>query len=525
MTSSALAEDGSRTALAVRGLSKTFTGQRALDRVDLDLRAGEVHALLGENGSGKSTLIKCLAGYHSPDDGGSITIGGEPVELPLTPAQATRLGLVFVHQDLGLIPNLSVAENFAISQRYNTGLLSRIRWGAVRKRALEVLGRLNHADIDIDSPVSRLPVATQTIVAIARALSSAESGARVLVLDEPTAALPDDEAERLFAAVRHIVASGVAVLYVSHKLHEILVLADRATVLRDGRLIDTVECAGLRERDLVRLIVGRDVEIPQRAARVGSTEPVIEVANLRGNRLKDVTFAINKGEIVGLVGMLGSGRSELARMLFGAQSPAAGQIRLAGRSVELTSPRAGLRNGIALVPENRRRDGGVLDLPISVNLTLPAVTSFFRNGRISRRRERAVVADLITRFGVKPPMQSRAFKYFSGGNQQKVVIAKWMHTEPRLVVFDEPVQGVDIGARVEIFDLVGEAAAAGTAVLLISSELDLMLSVCDRILVIRDGALVADLPNEHLTREQLTELIYFGSQEDPLGKDLQGSDA
>jgi ABC-type sugar transport system ATPase subunit len=525
MIQSAPAEDGPRMALTVRGLSKTFTGQRALDDVDLDLRAGEVHALLGENGSGKSTLIKCLAGYYAPDEGGTVTIGGEPVDLPLTPAQATRLGLVFVHQDLGLIPNLSVAENFAISQRYNTGIVSRIRWRKVRKRAVEVLGRLNHADIDIDSPVSSLPVATQTIVAIARALSSAEAGARVLVLDEPTAALPDDEAERLFAAVRHIVASGVAVLYVSHKLQEILVLADRATVLRDGRLIDTVECNGLRERDLVHLIVGREVQIPQRAVRAASDEPVVEVTNLRGNRLKDVSFTVHKGEIVGLVGMLGSGRSELARMLFGAQRPAGGQVRIAGGAHELTSPKRAVRNGVALVPENRRRDGGVLDLPISINLTLPTVTSFFTGGRISTRRERAVVSGLISQFGVKPAVESRAFKFFSGGNQQKVVIAKWMYTSPKLVVFDEPVQGVDIGARVEIFDLIGKAAEGGTAVLLISSELDLMLSVCDRLLVLRDGRLIADLPNEGLTREELTELIYFGSRGGPLGQQLQGSDA
>lgn len=518
-----MAEDGPRTALTVRGLSKTFTGQRALDDVDLELRAGEVHALLGENGSGKSTLIKCLAGFYQPDDGAAVSIAGQPVDLPLTPAQATRLGMVFVHQDLGLIPNLSVAENFAISQGYGTGLLSRIRWRRIRARAREVLGRLNHADIDIDAPVARLPVATQTIVAIARALSSAESGARVLVLDEPTAALPDDEAERLFASVRQVTASGVAVLYVSHKLQEILVLADRATILRDGRRIDTVDCQGLRERDLVHLIVGREVAIPEREQRGGVGTPVIRVSHLRGNRLKDVSFTVSEGEIVGLVGMLGSGRSELARMLFGAQRPTAGSVEVTGSSAP-SSPKRAVRAGVALVPENRRRDGGVLDMPISANLTLPTVSTFFTGGRIATRRERETVRGLIERFGVNPPMESRAFKFFSGGNQQKVVIAKWMNTHPRFVVFDEPVQGVDIGARVEIFELIGKAAEQGTAVLLISSELDLMLSVCDRLLVLRDGCLIADLPNEGLTRQQLTELIYFGSA-GSLATQRQGSDA
>lgn len=525
MTQPASAVEGPRTVLTVRGLSKTFVGQRALDSVDLDIRAGEVHALLGENGSGKSTLIKCLAGFYEPDHGGSVTIDGDTVELPLTTGRATKLGLVFVHQDLGLIPTLSVAENFAISQGYNTSLLSRINWRQVKKRATTELARLNHGDIDVSTPVGRLPVATQTIVAIARALSSAEGGARVLVLDEPTAALPDAEAERLFAAVEEVQSQGVGVLYVSHKLEEIILIADRATVLRDGKRIDTVDCAGLKETDLVRLIVGRDVEIRPRAHRTFTGRTVLEARNLSGNRLRDVSFVVGEGEIVGLAGMLGSGRSELARMLFGAQQPVAGGIYLDGKPTRLATPKQAVNRKIALVPENRRRDGGVLDLPINVNLTLPTVGTFFSGGRISAKRERATVQDLIEAYSINPPNQTRAFKFFSGGNQQKVVIAKWMNTKPRFVIFDEPVQGVDIGARVEIFELILKAAREGTAVLLISSEIELMLSVCDRMLVLRDGELISDLANDGLTRSQLTELVYFGNTPEPPREHSVGSDA
>ena len=504
-----LAEDP-RTTLVVRGLSKTFTGQRALNDVDLDIRAGEVHALIGENGSGKSTLIKCLAGFYDPDPGAVVELDGDEIALPLTTTESARLGMVFVHQDLGLIPTLSVAENFAIGRRYETGILSPIPWKKARAHARTELAKLGSGDVDVDLPLWRLPIATQTIVAIARALSSAEAGAKILVLDEPTAALPDAEAELLFAAIREVTAQGVGVIYVSHKLDEIIRLADRITVLRDGVKIGTVDAAGLRESDLVRLIVGRAVELTERTPRTVGERRVLSVRGLAGKALRDVSLEIREGEIVGLCGMLGSGRSELARILFGAQRRTAGVIEIDGVARPLDSPASAMRAGIALIPENRRRDGGVLDQSLATNMTLPSLRQFTRFGRISARAERRRVAELTRDYAVRPPMPSRAFKYFSGGNQQKIVIARWMNRTPRLIIFDEPVQGVDIGARAEIIGHVRKAASAGAGVLLISSEIDLMLGFCDRLLVLRDGGIIADVAHHENDRAGISELVYFG---------------
>jgi ABC-type sugar transport system ATPase subunit len=528
-TSAPTVEDGLRTVLAVRGLSKTFLGQKALADVDFDLRGGEVHALLGENGSGKSTLIKCLAGYYEPDPGASLELDGTAIELPYSPAQATRMGLVFVHQDLGLIPTLSVAENFALSRRFGAAPLGRIHWREIQERAVEQLRTLGHS-IDPRTLVSRLSVAEQTIVAIARALASAEEGARVLVLDEPTAALPDarrqvtpgsrNEVELLFDSVRGVVEAGVGVVYVSHKLHEILDLADRATVLRDGRKIDTLAVPGLSERDLIRVIVGHDV------ARVTTAhdeselgDELLSVDRLSGNKVRDVSFSVRRGEIVAVAGMLGSGRSELARLLFGAQQATSGSFRLSGKAVAFRDPRDAVRCGVALIPEDRRRQGGFLEMTIAQNLTMPALASYFRGGRIANGEVRERAATLIADFHISPPVPSRAFGVLSGGNQQKVVVAKWLGVSPDLVIFDEPVQGVDVGARAEIYQLVQQAASRGAGVLVVSSELDQMLDLCTRVLVLRDGHLIADVATDTLTRHTLTQLVYFGGTGDSLPAD------
>ncbi len=507
--------------LLVRGLSKTFLGQRALDDVSFELRAGEVHALIGQNGSGKSTLIKCLAGYHEPDSGASFVLDGRDVSLPYTPSQATQMGLVFVHQDLGLIPNLSVAENFAISRQYGTRPWARINWKAIRRRAIEELELLGH-QIPTDTPVSRLSVAEQTLVAIARALASAEEGARVLVLDEPTAALPDarrdptpgmpSEVERLFAAVRNVVGRGVGVIYVSHKLEEVRSLADRATILRDGRNTETVTVPGLTERDLIRLIVGHDVA---RVARSKdrpkrSDAPLLRVTGVSGRRLHDVSFTVDRGEVVGVAGMLGSGRSELARILFGAQRPEGGRIQLRGTDVRYKDPSDAVRDHVVLIPEDRRRQGGFLQLPVGQNLTLPSVFTFWKGGRMAGRAERGRIRELINDFGIVPNNPGRKFGVLSGGNQQKVVIAKWLNVSPDLVIFDEPVQGVDVGARADIFQLIVQASRRGAGIVLISSELDQMLDLCNRVIVLRNGRVVADQEGQQITRQSLAGLMYFG---------------
>jgi ABC-type sugar transport system ATPase subunit len=505
--------DSPRTVLTVRGLSKTFVGQKALDTVALELRAGEVHALLGQNGCGKSTLIKCLAGFHHPDEGAEMTLDGVPVTLPFEPAQAAAMGLVFVHQDLGLIPNLSITENFEASRSYGSGLFSRIRWSRMRENTVAELARLGHADLDPNTPVGRLPIAQQTIVAIARALSSAGEGAKVLVLDEPTAALPDSEAALLFAAVRKVVERGVAVLYVTHKLEELASFADRATVLRDGRNIETIGIADTDRKSLVRLIVGRDVEALPLARELGMPgRELMDVRGLTGKRLKDVSFTIRAGEIIGVAGMLGSGRSELARILFGAQEPVRGTITVKGSECRFRTPRDAVARKIALIPENRRRDGGVLDMSVGENLTITSIDRFWRRVRLSTGTERKWIAQKIGEYDVRPASSQRLFKVLSGGNQQKVVIAKWLETSPDIVIFDEPVQGVDIGARAEIFDLINRAAERGAAVVLISSEIEQMIALSHRILILRHGRIVAEESTAGLTAGKVTQSMYFDGE-------------
>jgi ABC-type sugar transport system ATPase subunit len=505
--------DSPRTVLTVRGLSKTFVGQKALDAVNLELRSGEVHALLGQNGCGKSTLIKCLAGFHHPDEGAEMTLDGVPVTLPFEPAQAAAMGLVFVHQDLGLIPNLSITENFEASRRYGTGLFSRIPWSRMRENTTAELALLGHPDLDPDTPVGRLPIAQQTIVAIARALSSAGEGAKILVLDEPTAALPDSEAALLFKAVRRVVDRGVAVLYVTHKLEELSAFADRATILRDGRNVETVDIADTDRDSLVRLIVGRDVEAVTRAHGPQSTgRELMDVRGISGKRLRDVSFTIAAGEIIGIAGMLGSGRSELARILFGAQEPVSGTISVQGKECRFRTPRDAVARKIALIPENRRRDGGVLDMSVGENLTMPSIGRFWHGVRLSKAAERQWISQQIRDYDVRPASSGRLFRVLSGGNQQKVVIAKWLETNPDIVIFDEPVQGVDIGARAEIFDLISSAAERGAAVLLISSEIEQMIALSHRILTLRRGRIVADESTTGLTAGKVTQSMYFDGE-------------
>ena len=508
--------------LAVEHLSKSFLGQRALSDASLDVRAGEVHALLGENGSGKSTLIKCLAGYHHADPGAKIEVAGRELQMPYAPSTATEVGMAFVHQDLGLVPNLSVAENFALPAKFGTPALGRVPWRRIEKVARQHLLTLGH-DIPPRALVGGLSIAEQTIVAIARALASAEEGIKVLVLDEPTAALPDarrdatrggpNEVDLLFSAIRKVTSHGVGVIYVSHKLHEILALADRATVLRDGRRVVTSDVPGLSENDLVRLIVGHEVAARARAVQPSTGQVAIELGGVSGRRLRDIDLRVREGEVVGVAGMLGSGRSELARILTGAQRPAQGTVSLAGEVADLRSPRDAVSRGVCLVPEDRRRDGGLLEASVAQNLTLPRVGELWKRGRMDRRAEAGLAADLIERFHIHPQLPDRRFGVLSGGNQQKVVIAKWLSTRPKVMVFDEPVQGVDVGARADIYELIRIAAADGTAVVVVSSELEQLIDVCSRIVVLRNGRVVADLDAARTTRQQLTHLIYFGAPE------------
>ncbi len=497
--------------LAIRGLSKTFPGQRALKDASFEVLPGEVHGLVGENGSGKSTLIKCLAGYHEPDPGAEIVLGGRRLSVPYQPAFANEVGLAFIHQDLGLIPTLTVAENIALTHGFVTGTGRRIRWRTVRREAKSLLEDFG-VDISPDELVGHLPLAAQTLVAIVRALADAREG-RVLVLDEPTSALPAPEVQRLLEAVQRIAASGIGVIYVSHRLGEVLGLAGRVTVLRDGAIVDTVTTDGLTESSLVELIIGRTLEQQYpKTHSIASGEVRLRLNGVTGSRVHDVSLALRGGEVLGIAGLLGSGRSELARLVTGAQTIMRGSMELSGASVTFQSPADAISAGVVLVPEDRLRHGGFPKLSVRENVTLPSLSAYFQHGRLNRSLERSDVARLMDAFDVRPPDPSRIFSTLSGGNQQKAILAKWMHVKPGVLVLDEPVQGVDVGAKREIYELIERVAANGAGVLLVDSDFEDLCQLCDRVLLMRSGRIVGEVEGADMTRHELLRLAYLNAE-------------
>jgi ribose transport system ATP-binding protein len=463
----------------------------ALSNVDLDVRAGEVHALVGQNGSGKSTLIKILAGYHEPDPGGIVELTGE-----------SKGELRFVHQDLALVETLNAVENIALARPSPT------RWGRCdrrveRERAHVLLERLGR-DIDVTVPLLDLSPVDRTLVAMARALDGA-GAACVLVLDEPTASLPKPEVTRLLAAVEQIKSAGGAVLYVSHRLDEVFEIADRVTVLRDGQLVATREVADLDHDALVELMVGHALE-PEAEPRPSgrSSETALEVSALSGHTIHDFSVEVRAGEIVGVVGLTGSGREDVAEALVGFLPGISGTVHVAGKELTHRSPRASIDAGLALVPADRPRHGVILDHSVAENITLPRLRTLLRGLRISRRAERGEAAEWIDRVGLVPPDQTRPIKTLSGGNQQKAVIARWLRARPRVLVLDEPTQGVDIAARAAIHRLLNEAASDGLALLVCSGEMeDELVELCDRVLVMRDGRVAAELAGNALSRGRI----------------------
>jgi ABC-type sugar transport system ATPase subunit len=501
----------SEPALAVERLSKHFPGQLALNDVSLVVRPGEVHALLGENGSGKSTLIKCVTGIYEPERESRIVIAGQEMAIPYSSADAIRAGCGCTHQDLGLIESLTVAENLAFASGFYRGRLGNIRWREQRRRASAHLKRFGH-HISPSALVAELSQAEKTLVAIGRALSTVGSGmGRLLILDEPTAPLPADEIDVLFTAIRQLRREGVGILFVSHQLKEVFEIADRATVLRNGRFVGTHDVDELDEQKLIELIVGRPLDkyYPP-VAETEPTETLLSVRGLCGARVKEVSFDVRAGEVVGVAGLLGSGRSELGRLVFGAQARTAGSIQLGGEEVTLTNPTDGIRAGIALIPEDRRRKGSHLSLSVRENVTLVDLQPFQRLGRLMRRSERREVDALLQRFRVRPPDGERRFATLSGGNQQKAILAKWMRLRPRLLILDEPVQGVDVGSRTEIYTLIEEAAQGGAGILMIDSEFEDLCRLCDRVLVLDRGRLVQELTGEHRTVDRILQVVLTG---------------
>jgi ribose transport system ATP-binding protein len=499
--------------LSIEHLSKRFPGTQALDDVSFSVEAGEIHGLLGGNGSGKSTLIKILAGVYRGDPGGTLRFAGRELAADAVSLEVARAcGLRFVHQNASVFPAMTVAENVAIGAAFPTRM-GAVRWGALRRRTRALLERFE-ISADPDDLMSDLRPADQTMVAIARACQDEEDGLlSVLVLDEPTASLPEHEAGLLMEALRRYVAKGETILYVSHRIEEVLALTDRVTVLRDGRRVITRPTAGLSERQLVEHIVGRPVEdvfSPPDAGRDSeAADTVLEVRGLRGGPLKDVSFAVSRGEVLGVAGLLGSGRTELLQMLFGVFAPDAGTIRLGGEERAIGSPGAAMAAGVAFVPENREEDAAFMDMSVRENLSAAQVGRYWRRGRLDHALERREAEASIRDFGIRTAGDRELISSLSGGNQQKVILARWLRRDPRLLLLDEPTQGVDVGARSDAYALIRAAVERGMAAVLVCSDLEELALASDRVIVLRDGRVTATVTGGDLTRDRLTELAYM----------------
>lgn len=484
------------TLLEMRGIRKQFGGLVALDDVTFGCHPGEVHALVGENGAGKSTLMNILAGVHRLD-AGEIRIDGRRVSLG-TPAAAQAMGIVTIFQEFRMIPQLNVAENIFLGREPRK--LGWIRSADLYRGARDALQRVR-LDVDPRAPISSLSVAEQQMVEIARALSCS---ARILVMDEPTAALNKVEADRLLQVIADLRRSGVTVIYVSHRLDEIFRVADRVTVLKDGRLVTTLPTSELDRDRLVRLMVGREVGelFPPRTG-----EPGAAVLSVRGLRrppvLREISFELRRGEVLGLAGLQGAGRTELARALFGADPNVEGTILVDGNQVAIRSPIDAIRAGIGLVTENRKDEGLALGLPIVQNATAAVVRALARWGLVRRAGELDVAGQILQQLQFRGASLAQPAGSLSGGNQQKVVLAKWLLTRPKILVLDEPTRGVDVGAKREIYQLIRRLAAEGIAILLISSELPEVLGLSDRLLVMHNGRIVREVARSDATEEQV----------------------
>ncbi|MEO7190162.1 MAG: sugar ABC transporter ATP-binding protein [Vicinamibacterales bacterium] len=505
--------------LAITGVRKAFDGVHALCGVSFDLRAGEVHALVGENGAGKSTLIKILTGAHRPDTG-TITVEGQSAT-HLTPALARELGIAAIYQQPALFPHLSVAENLAIALEAASPW-QRVHWRARRARAKALLHDLD-APIDPDQPVGGLSMPEQQLVEIAKAVGA---DARVLLMDEPTASLTHRETTRLFEVIRRLCARGVAIVYISHRLAEVFALADRVTVLRDGEVVATRDRSTLSTDELIRLMVGRALEhTGPTAAPLASAAVALQLDGISSREagLRSVSLQVRRGEIVGIAGLVGAGRTELAETIFGLRRLDGGTLRVKGDVVRPASPRDAIASGIAYLPEDRLRHGVIGDMSVAANTTLASLGRVSKAGLIDRGLESRTSDEYVARFRIKTPDRSTPVAALSGGNQQKVALARWLATAPAVLIVDEPTQGVDVGSKAEIHARLRQLAGDGLAILMISSELPEILAVSDRILVMRRGEIVGELQRAEATEEGILALALPDASASPAGPSLAAS--
>jgi ribose transport system ATP-binding protein len=494
--------------LDVRHVSKTFGGVRALDDVSLQLRAGEIHGLLGQNGSGKSTLIKILSGFHEPEAGATLAVDGVPAALPLPPGEALKRGIAFVHQDLGLVGELTVLDNLRVGRfpRWR-----QISWRAELRRARDALASFD-LTVDAFARVDSLSEIDRALLAIVRAVSDLERtpGRGVLVLDEPTVYLPHDSIERLFAAMRRVAADGRAVLFVSHRLSEVVKITDRVTVLRDGRAVGTVVTGETGAQQIVRMILGAELDesIPEPHGEEG--RPVVfQARGVAGPTVRGLDLSLREGETVGLTGLLGAGFADVPYLLYGALG-GRGSVRIGGRSTDLheLEPMRSIKDGVVLVPADRARYALIGGLDLADNVGLPLLASRVRRGRLELGRLRRDVEAVLREFDVRPPEAARKVATLSGGNQQKAVLAKWMQLAPKVLLLHEPTQGVDVGARTEIFRAIRAAADAGAAVLIASSEHEDIGQLCDRVLIFDAGRVVRELGGDAVSPQRVLAECY-----------------
>jgi ribose transport system ATP-binding protein len=482
----------------LKNISKSFTGVQALSDVSLDVRRGEVHGLVGENGAGKSTLIKVLSGAHQPDSG-DIYFTGERVTIG-TPQRAQALGIATIYQEFSLVPELSVMENIFLGRE--PARFGFVAFGEMKRRANEVLKELE-INLDPTKRVGDLSVAQMQMVEIAKAVSQ---NAQVLVMDEPSATLTEHELTGLYALVRRLRAGGRSILYVSHRLEEVFELADRITVLRDGKHVATLNAKDTNPREIIRLMVGREITEQYPSSRDRKPGGVrLEFRNVSSPKLRAISFALREGEILGVAGLVGSGRSALGRAALGVEPIQSGEILIDGKSMRRHSPRASIQAGVGLLSEDRKRQGLVLQLSVETNESLASLDLISRLGFIDSRKERTKAEELTRKLDIRLASLDQEVAHLSGGNQQKVLIARWLWRQCRVLIFDEPTRGIDVGAKAEIYRLLHELSSQGVAILMISSDLPEVLGMADRILVMRDGAIAAEFSKAEANQEKVMQ--------------------
>jgi len=485
--------------LVMRGISKSFDGTQALRDVDFSAAMGEVHAITGENGAGKSTLVKILSGAL-PCDKGEIFMAGKPIALG-SPVRARHLGIYAVYQEFSLIPHLTIAENILLGQMPTTRLRGVVDWDKAYREAEAILNMIGFVGIDVRKPVRQLSVSHQQMVEIAKSVAGQR---KILILDEPSAVLSQEELKRLFALMRQLKKQGTIILYISHRLDEVFEIADRITVLKDGQLVGTVKPRESDQNQLIKMMVGRSLGEIFPVRKPPDGEVVLEVRGLTQQGLySDISFSLRRGEILGMFGLVGSGRTQVARSIFGADRFTSGEILLKGKSIRPRSPREAVSAGIALLTEDRKRDGLVMNCTIRDNASLASYARLSKLGVINRRKQATEVKKIVQELDVRPPLLDRLASHLSGGNQQKLVLGKWLLTHAKVLILDEPTRGVDVATKVEIYHIIDDLALDGICILLISSELPEILGMSDRALVMREGRMVGEFARADGNEERL----------------------